>query len=67
VKFLKKENTGNTEASQRIMTSSSRRLTIVTSTIRRIFSFVLASVKPASNSVPISLIRLSSGRASQVG
>jgi hypothetical protein len=40
---LKKENTGNTEASQRIMTSSSNRLTIVTSTIIRIFSAVAAS------------------------
>ena len=41
MKFLKKANTGKTEASQRIITSSSSRLTMVTSTISRIFSCVL--------------------------
>ena len=53
MKFLKNENTGKTDASHRIITSSSSRLTIVTSTISLIFSLVLVLPYPVSNRPPI--------------
>ena len=46
---MKNENTGKTEASQRIMISSSNRLTIVTSTISLIFSEVDVLANSPSN------------------
>ena len=67
MKFLKNENTGKTDASQRIMISSSSRLTMVTSTINLIFSRVEALTNSPSNRLPISSIWRSSGRASQAG
>jgi hypothetical protein len=53
---LKNENTGKTDASHRIITSSRSKLIIVTSTINLTFSFVLEFPYPASNKLPITSI-----------